>query len=159
MKTIETKEISKPTPETSQEKLKLTKPEEKPTSNMNSTIKTKPEPDKNLKNTKPKKTSGRNPVQMDIRSLLTKKKLERVEKHKLMANSTNLSADRDILVHPSDQATYKPSSNNETSGAIMLGGAKTNSMVRNRVVNISKTSNVDKSDWIAAQKTEPGAEI
>ena len=73
-----------------------------------------------------------------------------------MVNSTNPSADRDISVHPSDQATCncKPSSNNETSGVIMLGGKKTNSMVQNRLGSSSESSNVDKSDWNATQNTE-----
>ena len=53
---------------------------------------------------------------MDIKSLLAKKKLERVEKLKLMATTTNISADHDISVHPSDQALLKPSSNNKPEG-------------------------------------------
>ena len=79
-----------------------------------------------------------------------------MEKLKLMATTTNTSADRDISVHPSDQALLKPSSNNKTRGVVILGRKKLNSMVQNRVGSSLKTSNVDNSDWKTAKKTESG---
>ena len=96
---------------------------------------------------------------MDIKSLLAKKKLERVEKLKLMATTTNISADHDISVHPSDQALLKPSSNNETRGVVILGGKKLNSMVHNRVGSSLETSKSDNSDWKPAKKTETGGQF
>ena len=146
--------ISKPTPETSLKKKEPTKPEENQTRTNKSNAKAKPETISDHTKTEPKKTTARNPVQKDIRSLLAKKILERVEKLKIRTDSNNASADHDFSVHPSDQAPHQPSSNNETSGVIMLGGKKTISMVQNRVGSSSESSNVDKSDWNAAQNSE-----
>ena len=58
---------------------------------------------KRYNKTKTKKTNSRNQVQMDIRSLLARKKLEREEKLKLRATLFTPS-DPDISVHPSNQA-------------------------------------------------------
>ena len=148
--------ISKPTPETSQKK--TTKPDKNQTKKKNNNAKTKPETNSDYTSTGKKNTTEKKPVQMDIRSLLAKKKLERLEKLKLMATTTNTSADCDISVHPSHQALLKPSSNNETSGAVILGEKKLNSMVRNGVGSSSETSKSDNSGWKPAKKTETGGQ-
>ena len=129
---------SKPTPETNQNTTEKNKLETNQTKRYNQT--------------KTKKTNAGNQVQLDIRSILARKKLERDEKLKIRTTLFTPSADPDISVHPSDQAQNQPCSNVEFPGEKSLGRIEEKSENQKYGTKLGglqfqKILRKDESDW------------
>ena len=129
---------SKPTPETNQNTTEKNKLETNQTKRYNQT--------------KTKKTNAGNQVQLDIRSILARKKLERDEKLKKRTTLFTPSADPDISVHPSDQAQNQPCSNVEFPGEKSLGKIEEKSENQKYGTKLGglqfqKILRKDESDW------------